>query len=77
MTQVFAGRRTFTHVRNGIALHSTGSDSMKTERPRFSFIVKFYLATFFTILWLLPICLVATVGHLAELPMTGRVYMHF
>jgi len=50
---------------------------MKTERPRFSFIVNFYLATFFTILWLLPICLVATVGHLAELPMTGRVYMHF
>jgi len=50
---------------------------MKTERPRFSFIVKFYLATFFMILLLLPICLVATVGHLAESMMTGRVYMHF
>jgi hypothetical protein len=43
---------------------------MNAARPRFSPFVYFYLVTFFLVLGLLPICLVATVGRLAML----RVY---
>jgi hypothetical protein len=41
---------------------------MNATRPRFSLFVYFYLVTFFLLLGLLPICLVATIGRLAMLP---------
>ena len=41
---------------------------MNASRPRFSLFVYFYLVTFFLLLGLLPVCLVATIGRLAMLP---------
>lgn len=41
---------------------------MNASRPRFSLFVYFYLVTFFLLIGLLPVCLVATIGRLAMLP---------
>jgi hypothetical protein len=41
---------------------------MNAARPRFSLSVYFYLVTFFLLLGFLPVCLVATIGHLAAWP---------
>jgi amino acid transporter len=41
---------------------------MNAARPRFSLLIYFYLVTFFLLLGLLPICLVAAIGRLAMLP---------
>jgi hypothetical protein len=41
---------------------------MNAARPRFSLFVYFYLVSFFLLLGLLPICLVATIGRLAMSP---------